>query len=143
VSRGRNHLLTLVGRRQEGNLVNHEALAAELRGLREHVSGVTDTVIAAADGIPIVADGAETVGPDCVAALAAADLGLARRTTAVIGQGTLRQSVVYSSGGYMAVYAIDPMALMVVLGDQDLNLGRLHQEAQPVIERIGLLLADS
>jgi predicted regulator of Ras-like GTPase activity (Roadblock/LC7/MglB family) len=124
-------------------MLNHEALAAELQVLRTHVSGVTYAVIAAADGIPIVADGAQTVGPDCVAALAAAGLGLARRTTEVIGQGRLRQSVVHSSGGYMAVYAIEPMALMVVLGDQSLNIGVLHQEAQPVVERAAVILAAS
>jgi uncharacterized protein len=123
--------------------LDHEALAAELQMLRAQVTGVTDTVIAAADGIPIVADAAETIDPGSISALAAADLGLARRTAEVTGQGKLRQSVVYSSGGYMAVYAIDPMALMVVLGDEGLNIGRLHLEAQPVIERIGLILASS
>jgi predicted regulator of Ras-like GTPase activity (Roadblock/LC7/MglB family) len=123
--------------------LDHEALAAELQVLREHVTGVTDTVIAAADGIPIIADAAETIDPGCISALAAADLGIARRTTEVTGQGRLRQTVVYSSGGYMAVYAIEPMALMIVLGDEGLNVGRLHREAQPVIERIGLILASS
>ncbi len=121
--------------------MDYDALAAEMRSLREHVAGVTDTVIAAADGIPIVADVADTIDPACVSALAAADLGLARRTTEVIGQGKLRQTVVYSSGGYMAVYAIDPMALIVVLGDEGLNIVRLHQEAQPAIERIASILA--
>lgn len=121
--------------------MDYDALAAEMRSLREHVAGVTDTVIAAADGIPIVADVADTIDPGSVSALAAADLGLARRTAQVTGQGQLRQTVVYSSGGYMAVYAIDPMALIVVLGDEGLNIVRLHQEAQPAIERIASILA--
>jgi uncharacterized protein len=121
--------------------LDYDALAAEMRSLREHVAGVTDTLIAAADGIPIVADVADTIDPASVSALAAEDLGLARRTTEVIGQGQLRQTVVYSSGGYMAVYAIDPMALIVVLGDEGLNIVRLHQEAQPTIERIASILA--
>jgi predicted regulator of Ras-like GTPase activity (Roadblock/LC7/MglB family) len=59
----------------------------------------------------------------------------------VTRQGTLRQTIVYSSGGYMAVYAIDPMALIVVLGDEGLNIARLHLQARPAIERIASILA--
>jgi len=121
--------------------LDYDALAAEMRSLREHVTGVTDTVIAAADGIPIIADVAASIDPGSISALAAADLGLARKATEVTRQGKLRQTVVYSSGGYMAVYAVDPMALIVVLGDEGLNIGRLHYEAQPAIERIGWILA--
>ena len=76
-----------------------------------------------------------------ISALAAADLGIARQAAELTGQGTLRQTVVYSSGGYMAVYAIGRVALMVVLGDKGLNVGRLLYESQPVIERIGSILA--
>lgn len=121
--------------------MDYDALAAELRSLREHVAGVTDTVIAAADGIPIIADVAASIDAGSISALAAADLGLARKATEVTRQGRLRQTVVYSSGGYMAVYAVDPMALIVVLGDEGLNIGRLHHEAQPAIERIAWILA--
>ncbi len=121
--------------------MDYDALAAELLQLREQVAGVTDTVIAASDGIPIIADAAETIDPANISALAAADLGIARQAAELTGQGTLRQTVVYSSGGYMAVYAIGHVALMVVLGDKGLNVGRLLYESQPVIERIGSILA--
>jgi predicted regulator of Ras-like GTPase activity (Roadblock/LC7/MglB family) len=116
-------------------------LAVELRTLREQVTGITDTMIAAVDGLLIMADTADTIDPDGISALAAADLGLARTTTAALGQGTFRQTVVYSSGGYMAVYAVGRTALMVVLGDEGLNIARLHQESQPVIERIDSILS--
>ena len=122
-------------------MLDYDALAAEMRSLREHVTGVTDTVIAAADGIPIVADVGEKLDPGSLSALAAADLGLARKAAQVTRQGTLRQTVVTSSGGYMAVYAIDPMALIVVLGDEGLNIARLHLQARPAIERIASILA--
>ena len=121
-------------------MLDYDALAVELRNLWERVSGVTDTVIAAVDGIPIFADAADTVDPANVSALAAADLGIARQAVEVIGQGTLSQTVVFSSGGYMAVYAVGRTALMVVLGDKGLNVGRLLYEAQPVIQRIGSIL---
>jgi uncharacterized protein len=127
--------------KQKGSILDYDALATEMQVLRNHVAGVTDTVISAADGIPIIADVAETIDPMCLAALAAADLGLARKAAEVTHQGTLRQTTVYSSGGYMAVYAVEPMALIVVLGDQGLNIARLHQVAQPAIERIASILA--
>jgi predicted regulator of Ras-like GTPase activity (Roadblock/LC7/MglB family) len=121
--------------------LDYDALAAEMRSLRDNVTGVTDTVIAAADGIPIVADVGEKLDPGTLSALAAADLGLARKAAEVTRQGRLRQTIVYSSGGYMAVYAIDPMALIVVLGDEGLNIARLHLQARPAIERIASILA--
>ncbi|SDM17729.1 roadblock/LC7 domain-containing protein [Allokutzneria albata] len=123
--------------------MKQEALAAELRALREQVTGITNTVIAAADGLLILADTEDGIDPAGLSALAAADLGLARRTTAVTRQGTLRQTVVHNSGGYMAVYAVGKRALMVVLGDEGLNIGRLHHESQPVIKRIDSILSAS
>ncbi|AIG75442.1 roadblock/LC7 family protein [Amycolatopsis japonica] len=121
--------------------MDFDALIAELRTLRDNVAGVTDTVIAAVDGIPIVADAAKNIDPAEVSALAAANLGIARQAAEVTGKGTLRQTVVFSSDGYMAVYAIDRMALMVIMGDKQLNVGRLLFECRPVIDRISSILA--
>ncbi|GGU34269.1 roadblock/LC7 domain-containing protein [Lentzea flava] len=120
--------------------MNHDVLAAELHGLRERVTGITDTLIAANDGILIMADMSESLEAEVISALAAADLGIARRTSEVAGQGAFRQTVVYSSNGCMAVYAVGTLALMVVLGDEGLNVTRLHQESQPAIERINSVL---
>ena len=38
----------------------------------------------------------------------------------------------------MAVYAIGRLAVLVVLGDKGLNVGRLLFESRPVLERIGV-----
>ncbi|MBN6040247.1 roadblock/LC7 domain-containing protein [Amycolatopsis sp. 195334CR] len=122
--------------------MDFDALIAELRTLRESVTGVTDTVIAAVDGIPIVADAAMSIDPAKLSALAAADLGIARQAVEVTGKGTLGQTVVFGSEGYMAVFAISRSALMVVIGDKELNVGRLLFACRPVIERIGSILAD-
>ena len=122
-------------------MLDYDALAVELQKLRENVTGVTDTVIAASDGIPIISDVAKNVDPAHISALAAADLGIARQAAEVIGLGTLSQTVVFGSTGYMAVYAIGRMSLMVALGDKGLNLGRLLHESRPVIERVGSILA--
>ncbi|SMD08219.1 roadblock/LC7 domain-containing protein [Lentzea albidocapillata] len=125
----------------KGSELDYDALSAELRKLRENVAGVTDTVIAASDGIPIVADVAKNIDPAHISALAAADLGIARQAAEVIGLGTLSQTVVFGSEGYLAVYAIGRLSLMVVLGDKGLNLGRLLHETRPVIERVGVILS--
>ncbi|MEQ0557968.1 roadblock/LC7 domain-containing protein [Amycolatopsis sp. NEAU-NG30] len=121
--------------------MDFEALAGELRSLRENVAGVTGTVLAAVDGIPIIADAADDIDPAKVSALAAADLGIARQAAEVTGRGTLHQTVVFGSDGYLAVHAVGRLALMVVLGGKGLNVGRLLFESRPVIERIGAILA--
>ncbi|MBE1493273.1 roadblock/LC7 domain-containing protein [Amycolatopsis lexingtonensis] len=121
--------------------MDFEALATQLRELRENVAGVTGTVLAAVDGIPIIADADDHLDPAKISALAAADLGIARQAAEMTGKGTLSQTVVFGSEGYMAVYAVGRLALMVVLGDKGLNVGRLLFEARPVIERIGTILA--
>lgn len=120
--------------------MDYDALAAELREIREKVAGVTDTIIAATDGIPIIADAAEAIDAANVSALAASNLGIARQTAEVVGLGTLSQTVVFSSGGYMVVYAVGRMALIAVRGDKGLNIGRLIYETRPVIERIRSIL---
>ena len=88
----------------------------------------------------ILADTSEKIDTEVISALAAADLGIARRTSEVAGQGAFRQSIVYNSGGCMAVYAIGTLASMVVLGDEGLNVTRLHQETQSAAERINCIL---
>jgi predicted regulator of Ras-like GTPase activity (Roadblock/LC7/MglB family) len=126
---------------QEWSELDYDALGVEIRKLRENVAGVTDTVLAASDGVPILADVSKDVDPAHISVLAASDLGIARQAAEMIGLGVLSQTVVFGSEGYMAVYAIGRLSLLVVLGDKGLNLGRLLHEAQPVIARVGAILA--
>jgi predicted regulator of Ras-like GTPase activity (Roadblock/LC7/MglB family) len=120
--------------------VDRDALVGELNALRQQVSGVTDTLVAGVDGLLIVADTEDRIDPEGVSALAAAHLGLSHTTAAAIGQGAFRRAVVRSSGGYLAVYSVDRLALMVVVGDEGLDIGRLHRASLPAIERIGSIL---
>ncbi|CCK27741.1 hypothetical protein BN159_3362 [Streptomyces davaonensis JCM 4913] len=120
--------------------MDHEALAREMRGLREQVTGITDTAVAAADGLLIAADTADSIDAECLAALAAAGLGLARRTVQTAERGALRRTVTYGSGGCAAFYAVGDTALMVVLGDEGMDLDRLHQATQPALRRIDSIL---
>ncbi|WP_240135441.1 roadblock/LC7 domain-containing protein [Streptomyces sp. MUM 178J] len=116
--------------------MNHDGLVAEMRTLREQVAGVTDAAVVAVDGLLIAADTEDGIDPDALAALAAAGLGLARRTTATCGRGTFQQSVTHGTAGCAAMYAVGDTALMVVLGDEGLNLGRLEAESLKAVERI-------
>jgi len=120
--------------------MDHEALALEMRGLREQVTGITDTAVAAADGLLIAADTADSIDPEGLAALAAAGLGLARRTAQAAARGTLRQTVTYGSHGCAAFYAVGDTALMVVLGDEGMDVDLLHRASGPALDRIGSIL---
>ena len=120
--------------------MDRDALVGELTALRRQVSGVTDTLVAGVDGLLIVADTEDRIDPEGVSALAAAHHGPAHTTAAATVQGAFRRSVVHSSGGYLAVYSVDRLALMVVLGDEGLDIGRLHHASRPAIERIGSIL---
>jgi predicted regulator of Ras-like GTPase activity (Roadblock/LC7/MglB family) len=120
--------------------MSQEALVAEIRGLRERLPGITDAAVAAVDGLLVAADTAAEVDPESLAALAAASLGLARRTATVSGRGPLRRTVTYCAGGYAVIYAVGDTALLAVLGDEGLDLGRLHVETGALIERLDDLL---
>ncbi|MEU5073303.1 roadblock/LC7 domain-containing protein [Streptomyces asoensis] len=120
--------------------MDHSALAREMRGLREQVAGITDTALAAADGLLIAADTADTIDPEGLAALAAAGLGLARRTAEATARGALHRTVAYGSHGCAAFYAVGENALMVVLGDEGMDVERLHMASQPALRRIDLIL---
>jgi len=122
--------------------MDHKALALEMRGLREQVTGITDTAVAAADGLLIAADTADSIDPEGLAALAAAGLGLARRTAGATARGALRRTVTYGSHGCAAFYAVGDTALMVVLGDEGMDLEQLHRATQPTLNRIGSILTD-
>ncbi|WP_333770682.1 roadblock/LC7 domain-containing protein [Streptomyces sp. IBSBF 2435] len=117
----------------------HEALTASLKSLRERVMGVNETVIATSDGLLVAADTA-TAQPESVAALAAASLGLGRRTAAEVGLGGLRDVVTRAHGGYVVVLAVGDHALLVILADEGLDLPGLHREAPAAVDHILSLL---
>ncbi|MFC4908834.1 roadblock/LC7 domain-containing protein [Actinomadura gamaensis] len=110
--------------------------------MRRRVTGITGSVLAATDGLVVASDTGAGVDPDDIAAVAAAGLGIARRMAAVTDQGDLDQSVAHCSQGYTAVYAVGDLALMVVLGDEGLDIGRLRGHSRPVLDRIGSILIE-
>jgi len=121
-------------------VIRSDELVAEMRELRDRVIGITDVVVASADGLLITAEADETVDRECLAALTAAAVGIARRTGDATGKGRLHHTVARFSDGYLVMQAIGEMALIAVIGDSGMDVKRLHVESQATAERIGSLL---
>jgi uncharacterized protein len=122
--------------------VVEDALLAEMRALQEKVTGITGTAVASRDGL-IVREDTGGVDPDNLAALAATWLALAQRMSSEAGQGTLREAMTRSSGGSVTIYAIGGQAVLVIIGDEGLDTGRLHRESQSALDTIKTLIAGS
>ena len=119
-----------------------DALLAEMRALREKIVGITGTAVASRDGL-IVREDTGGVNPDNLAALAATWLALAQRMSTEVGQGTLREAVTRSSGGWVAIYAVGTRAVLVLIGDEGLDITGLRRDSRGILDAIEELLADS
>lgn len=119
----------------------HDALLAEMRVLQDNVTGVTGTAVASRDGLIVRAD-ASGVDQDNLAAIAATWLSLTQRLSREVGQGSLREAMARSTGGYVAVYAVGTSAVLVVIGDEGLDVARLQRESSATRDAIEALLSD-
>jgi predicted regulator of Ras-like GTPase activity (Roadblock/LC7/MglB family) len=120
--------------------VAEDALLAKMQTLQDNVTGITGTAVASRDGLLVRAD-ASGVDPDNLAALAATWLALTQRMSREVGQGTLREAMTRSTGGYVAIYAIGASAVLVVIGDEGLDVARLNRESAATREAIEALLS--
>ena len=117
-----------------------DGLLAEMQALRDGITGSTGTAVASRDGL-IIREDTGGVNPDNLAALTAAALSLAQRLAREVGQGTLREALTRSSSGYVAIYAIGAAAVLVLIGDEGLDVGRLHRESRAAVENLEKILA--
>ena len=115
-------------------------MLAEMEALRDRVVGITGSAVASRDGL-IICEDTGGPDPDNLAALAATALAVAQRLARKAGQGTLREAVTRSSGGYVAVYAVGAAAVLILIGDEGLDIARLHRESRAAVESIEKLLA--
>ena len=113
----------------------------ELAQLRVRLPQVRGALVASADGL-LVAQDAEGVEAETMAAMSAANLGLAQQIALGAAYGEFQETVTRASGGYVATFAAGNTALLTVLADAGINLGLLHHEARPVAARVGKLVAD-
>lgn len=124
----------------EGNeAMVQDEIVRELAGLRERVMGVTGTVVAASDGLVVASDSPQ-VRDQALAALAAAGLGLGKRTAGEVALGPLAEVEFRCQGGHVVVYAVGAEALLAVMGDEGMDGPTLARESSRTIERVGALL---
>ncbi|MFG3497817.1 roadblock/LC7 domain-containing protein [Streptomyces sp. NPDC047928] len=111
----------------------------ELRRLRATLPQLTGALTASADGLVLAQDTLDGEA-EGVAALTAAALGVALRLTDATGQGGFRELLVRGEHGYIATYAAGTSAVLTVLAEPRVNVGRLHLEARRSSARIGALV---
>ncbi|MFJ4695196.1 roadblock/LC7 domain-containing protein [Streptomyces sp. NPDC088766] len=114
-------------------------MLAELRRLRARVPQLTGALVAGTDGLVLAHDtpGVEAEG---VAALTATALAVAVRLADTTGQGDFRELLVRGVYGYVATYAAGESAVLTVLAQDRVNVGRLHLESRRSGTRVGELV---
>ncbi|MGW8887928.1 roadblock/LC7 domain-containing protein [Streptomyces sp. NPDC055749] len=108
----------------------------ELQRLRARVPLLSGALAASTDGLVLAHDtpGVEAEG---VAALTAAALGVAIRMSDATGRGDFRELLVRGRTGYIATYAAGRSAVLTLLAEDRINVGRLHLEGRRAGTRIG------
>ncbi|MFI8849111.1 roadblock/LC7 domain-containing protein [Streptomyces sp. 891-h] len=124
------------------------AVLEELRGLRVRVPQVGGALAATVDGFVLAEDLARAQAdrpPEAepLAALTAAALGLAFRMNEATGRGAFRELLIHGELGYVATYAAGPAAVLTLLADDRINVGRLHLEGRRTARHIGELVAEA
>ncbi|MFE5260965.1 roadblock/LC7 domain-containing protein [Streptomyces coelicoflavus] len=112
----------------------------ELHRLRNRVPQLTGSLAATVDGL-VLAHDAPGTEPEGLAALTAAALGVAHRTAEATARGGFRELLLRGADGYVATYAAGPAAVLTLLADDRVNVGRLHLEGRRSGARIGELVA--
>jgi uncharacterized protein len=112
----------------------------ELHRLRMRMPQLTGALAASADGL-VLAQDMPDVEAEALAALTAAALGVGRRMADLAARGEFRELLVRGAGGYVATYAAGPSAVLTLLADDRVNVGRLHLEGRRSGSRIAELTA--
>ncbi|MGC0340209.1 roadblock/LC7 domain-containing protein [Streptomyces sp. SLBN-8D4] len=116
-----------------------DAILEELRRLRARVPQLTGALAADADGL-VLAQDTPGVDPEAVAALTGTTRALAAQLADVTGQGDLRELLVRGVYGYVAAYAAGAGAVVTLLAQDRVNVGRLHLEGRRAGARIAELV---
>ncbi|MEV7544370.1 roadblock/LC7 domain-containing protein [Streptomyces sp. NPDC089915] len=117
-------------------------ILAELRRLRARVPQLSGALAASVDGLVLAQDSAATEA-ESVAALTAAALGVAQRLSDCTGQGGFRELLVRGEHGYVATYAAGEAAVLTLIAEPRVNVGRLHLEGRRSSVRITELIEHS
>lgn len=118
----------------------YRAAYAEIAALRQRVPGVLGCVVAGVDGLLILHDTMPGVEPHDLSALAAGASGISRTCGAALDQGGFGECTIRNQRGSLAIYGVGDLALLAVMGDEYLNVARLHLEARSVAPRLAEML---
>ncbi|MEV0324493.1 roadblock/LC7 domain-containing protein [Streptomyces sp. NPDC050658] len=111
----------------------------ELKRLRSRIPQLRGALAASVDGL-VLAQDATDVEAEGVCALTAAALGVALRLADATHQGDFRELIVRGEEGYVATYAAGSSAVLTLLAEPRINVGRLHLEARRSSALIGELV---
>jgi predicted regulator of Ras-like GTPase activity (Roadblock/LC7/MglB family) len=126
-------------RKGRNKLVGIEAaVLAEIQGLRVRLPHVTGVLVASTDGLLVASDLPGTE-PEGLAAMCAAQLGLAQQVAAQAHCGGFQENITRAADGYVATFAAGTSALLTVVAGAQLNVARLYHEARPLAARVGEL----
>ncbi|MGY0018033.1 roadblock/LC7 domain-containing protein [Streptomyces sp. cg35] len=120
-------------------MADEAEVLGELHRLRVRVPQVTGALAASVDGL-VLAQDTPGIEPEGMAALTAAALGVAQRLSDATGQGGFRELLVRGTDGYVATYAAGGSAVLTLLAEDRVNVGRLHLEGRRSGTRIGELV---
>ncbi|GAA1936119.1 hypothetical protein GCM10009837_72540 [Streptomyces durmitorensis] len=112
---------------------------SELRRLRTRIPQLRGALAASVDGL-VLAQDATDVEAEGVSALTAAALGVALRLSEATHQGGFRELLIRGEHGYVATYAAGSSAVLTLLAEPRINVGRLHLEARRSSACIGELV---
>ncbi|MCD7441653.1 roadblock/LC7 domain-containing protein [Streptomyces lincolnensis] len=111
----------------------------ELRRLRARVPQLTGALAAGADGLVLARD-TPGVAPEAVAERTAEAQALATGLADAAGRGEVRELLVRGVHGYVAAYPAGRAALLTLLAEDGVSVGRLRLEGRRAAARIGELL---
>ncbi|MFD9881431.1 roadblock/LC7 domain-containing protein [Streptomyces alboflavus] len=111
----------------------------ELRRLRTRIPQLRGALTASVDGLVLAQDTTD-IEAEGVCALTAAALGVALRLSEATHQGGFRELLIRGEQGYVATYTAGSTAVLTLLAEPRVNVGRLHLEGRRSSVLIGELV---
>ncbi|MFD0418247.1 roadblock/LC7 domain-containing protein [Streptomyces sp. NPDC127108] len=111
----------------------------ELRRLRTRIPQLRGALTASVDGLVLAQDTTD-IEAEGVCALTAAALGVALRLSEATRQGDFRELLIRGEQGYLATYTAGSTAVLTLLAEPRVNVGRLHLEGRRSSVLIGELV---
>ncbi|WJV48270.1 roadblock/LC7 domain-containing protein [Streptomyces flavofungini] len=111
----------------------------ELRRLRTRIPQLRGALTASVDGLVLAQDTTD-IEAEGVCALTAAALGVALRLSEATHQGGFRELLIRGEQGYLATYTAGSTAVLTLLAEPRVNVGRLHLEGRRSSALIGELV---